>query len=62
MPVSHSGIESNQLMVAIWYWITTKIVVVIAVAAEWIKTKTVAEWNKQVPVMGKTPAVFLMLG
>jgi 16S rRNA (cytidine1402-2'-O)-methyltransferase len=31
-------------------------------AEAFIKTKTVAEWNKQVPVMGKTPAVFLMLG
>lgn len=27
-----------------------------------IKTKTVAEWSKQVPLMGKSPAVFLMLG
>ncbi len=27
-----------------------------------IKTKTENEWRKQVPVMGKTPAVFLMLG
>lgn len=27
-----------------------------------IKTKTVMEWNKQVPVLGKAPAVFLMLG
>ncbi|MFI5195846.1 MAG: SAM-dependent methyltransferase [Chitinophagales bacterium] len=27
-----------------------------------IKTKSVAEWKKQVPVLGKTPAVFLMLG
>ena len=34
----------------------------ITAADAFIKTKTVAEWNKQVPVMGKTPAVFLMLG
>lgn len=27
-----------------------------------IQTKTVAEWKKNVPVLGKTPAVFLMLG
>ncbi len=27
-----------------------------------IKTKTVAEWNKAIPVLGKTPAVFLLLG
>lgn len=27
-----------------------------------IKTKTAADWLKEVPVMGKVPAVFLMLG
>jgi 16S rRNA (cytidine1402-2'-O)-methyltransferase len=27
-----------------------------------IKTKTVTEWNREVPVLGKTPAVFLLLG
>jgi len=27
-----------------------------------IKTKTVTEWNKNVPALGKIPAVFLMLG
>jgi len=27
-----------------------------------IKTKTVAEWEKNKPALGKTPAVFLMLG
>jgi 16S rRNA (cytidine1402-2'-O)-methyltransferase len=27
-----------------------------------IKTKTIAEWNKEKPVLGKSPAVFLMLG
>ncbi len=27
-----------------------------------IKTKTVTEWNKEKPELGKTPAVFLMLG
>jgi 16S rRNA (cytidine1402-2'-O)-methyltransferase len=34
----------------------------ITAADAFIKTRTVAEWRKQVPVMGKTPAVFLMLG
>lgn len=28
---------------------------------EWIKTKTVAEWKKQVPQLAKAPTVFLML-
>jgi 16S rRNA (cytidine1402-2'-O)-methyltransferase len=28
---------------------------------EWIKTKTVAEWRKQVPQLAKVPTVFLML-
>ena len=28
----------------------------------YIQTKTVAEWNKGKPALGKTPAVFLMLG
>jgi len=27
-----------------------------------IRTRTVADWNKQIPVLGKVPAVFLMLG
>ncbi len=27
-----------------------------------IKTKTATEWSKEIPVLGKTPAVFLMLG
>ena len=27
-----------------------------------IKTKTAAEWGREIPVLGKTPAVFLMLG
>ncbi len=27
-----------------------------------IKTRTVADWRKDVPKMGKSPAVFLMLG
>jgi 16S rRNA (cytidine1402-2'-O)-methyltransferase len=29
---------------------------------EWIKTKTVADWRKDKPVLGKEPVVFLMLG
>ena len=29
---------------------------------ELIKTKTIAEWNKKIPAIGKVPAVFLMLG
>jgi 16S rRNA (cytidine1402-2'-O)-methyltransferase len=28
---------------------------------EWIKTKTVADWRKDKPVLGKEPVVFLML-
>ena len=27
-----------------------------------VKTKTAAEWSKEIPVLGKTPTVFLMLG
>ena len=27
-----------------------------------VKTKTITEWSKQIPVLGKTPAVFIMLG
>lgn len=34
----------------------------ITAADAFIKTKTVAEWNKAIPTLGKTPAVFLMLG
>ena len=34
----------------------------ITAADAFIKTKTVTEWKKQVPEMGKKPAVFLMLG
>ncbi len=29
---------------------------------EFIKTKTTAEWQKNIPVLGKTPVVFLLLG
>jgi 16S rRNA (cytidine1402-2'-O)-methyltransferase len=34
----------------------------ITASDEFIKTKTVHEWNKEKPVLGKTPAVFLLLG
>ena len=34
----------------------------ITAANEWIKTKTVADWRKDKPELGKEPAVFLMLG
>ena len=34
----------------------------ITAADAFIKTKTVAEWNKHIPVLGKSPAVFLLLG
>ncbi len=34
----------------------------ISAADEMIKTKSVADWNKKIPVIGKVPAVFLMLG
>jgi len=34
----------------------------ITAPAAYIKTKTTAEWNKAIPELGKTPAVFLMLG
>ncbi len=27
-----------------------------------IKTKTITEWSKEIPVLGKTPVVFVMLG
>jgi 16S rRNA (cytidine1402-2'-O)-methyltransferase len=30
-------------------------------AESFIRTKTVAEWNKEIPVLGKEPTVFLML-
>ena len=29
---------------------------------ELIKTKTIAEWSKKIPIIGKVPAVFLILG
>jgi 16S rRNA (cytidine1402-2'-O)-methyltransferase len=28
----------------------------------WIRTKTIGEWKKEIPQLGKTPAVFLLLG
>ena len=31
-------------------------------ADELIKTKTIAEWSKKIPIIGKVPAVFLILG
>ncbi len=34
----------------------------ITAADSFIKTKTAAEWSKDIPVLGKIPAVFLMLG
>jgi len=34
----------------------------ITAADAFIKTMTVTDWKKQVPALGKTPAVFLMLG
>ena len=34
----------------------------ISAADAFIKTMNVADWRKNIPVMGKTPAVFLMLG
>lgn len=33
----------------------------VTLAAEWIQTKTVAEWKKQLPEIDKRPAVFLLL-
>jgi len=34
----------------------------ITAANELIKTKTIAEWSKKIPIIGKVPAVFLILG
>jgi 16S rRNA (cytidine1402-2'-O)-methyltransferase len=31
-------------------------------ADEWIKTKTIAEWRKQLPDLHKRPAIFCLLG
>ncbi len=34
----------------------------ITAADAFIKTKTITEWGKAIPVLGKTPAVFILLG